>query len=76
MGVGTNKAKMKNQMKDFILNTLNKNQAEGCYVVKKGGVATNKPQVAFIVNERGHLVNLQTMEQTSHKSIKSNSSFK
>lgn len=42
------KTKQKNHMKDFILSTLNKNKAEGCYVVKKSG--PQKPQPAFTVN--------------------------
>ena len=51
------KSNNKNKMKDFILSTLNKNKADGCYVVKKSGNAQMKPVPTFTVNERGHLVN-------------------
>lgn len=61
-------------MKDFIMSTLNKNKAEGCYVVKKSGPA--KPQPAFTVNERGHVVSANTLEPISMKSIKSSSTAK
>ena len=60
-------------MKDFILNTLNKNKAEGCYIVKKSG--PQKPQPAYTVNERGHLVNPSTL-QPIQKNTKSVSSSK
>ena len=59
MGLANNKSKTKNSMKDFILSTLNKNKNEGCYVIKKGGPP--KPQPAYVVNERGHLVNPSTL---------------
>jgi hypothetical protein len=49
MGIGGNQqSKAKNAMKDFILSTLSKNKAEGCYVIKKGGPP--KPQASFTVN--------------------------
>lgn len=70
----TGKVKAKNHMKDFILSTLSKNKAEGCYVVKKSGPA--KPQPAYTVNERGHLVTANTLEPISTKSIKSSSAAK
>jgi hypothetical protein len=61
MGLGKNRNnKAKNSMKDFILSTLNKNKAEGTYVIKKGGNMPNK-QPAFVVNERGHLVSPTTL---------------
>ena len=72
--VPTGKVKAKNHMKDFILSTLSKNKAEGCYVVKKSG--PQKPQPAYTVNERGHLVTANTLEPISTKSIKSNSAAK
>lgn len=62
-------------MKDFIMSTLNKNKAEGTYVVKKSG-GPSKPQPAYTVNERGHLVSANTLEPISMKSIKSNSTAK
>ena len=73
MGIGNTK-KTKNSMKDFILSTLSKNKVEGGYVIKKGGPP--KPQPAFTVNERGHLVNPSTLEPISTKTIKSNSSVR
>jgi hypothetical protein len=69
MGVGNAKGRSKNSMKDFIMNTLNKNRAEGCYVIKKGGPP--KPQPAFTVNERGHLVSPSTLQPISSHNIKS-----
>jgi hypothetical protein len=69
------KTKQKNNMKDFIMSTLNKNKAEGCYVVKKSG-GPQKPQAGFTVNERGHLVSANTLEPISTKSIKSSSAAK
>jgi hypothetical protein len=45
-----NKNKMKNNMKDFILSTLNKNKNDGCYIVKKSGNAPIKPALTFTVN--------------------------
>jgi len=68
MGVGSAKGKSKNAMKDFIMNALNKNKAEGCYVIKKGGPP--KPQPAFTVNERGHLVSPSTLQPISSHNIK------
>ena len=41
--------KSKTAMKDFILSTLNKNKAEGCYVAKKGG-PQKEAQPMHIVN--------------------------
>jgi hypothetical protein len=61
-------------MKDFILSTLTKNKADCTYVVKKGGPP--KPQPTFTVNERGHLVNPNSLQPISTKSLKSNSSLK
>lgn len=69
------KNKVKNNMKDFILSTLSKNKAEGCYVVKKSG-GPQKPQPSYTVNERGHLVSANTLEPISTKSIKSTSAVK
>ena len=69
MGIGNNKSRTKNSMKDFIVSTLNKNKTDGCYVVKKGGPP--KPQPSYAVNERGHLVNPSTLEPISTKVIKS-----
>lgn len=74
MGLNPTKSKVKNSMKDFIVSTLTKNKADCTYVVKKGGPP--KPQPAFTVNERGHLVSPSTLEPISTKSIKSNSSLK
>ena len=48
MGIGHNKNKTKNSMRDFIVSTLNKNKTDGCYVVKKGGPP--KPQPSYAVN--------------------------
>ena len=59
-------------MKDFILSTLSKNKAEGCYVVKKGG-PQQKAQPMHIVNDRGHLVNPSTLEPIQHKAAKATS---
>lgn len=73
LGLG-NKSKLKNSMKDFILSTLSKNKAEGCYVVKKSGNMPPKPQPNYTVNERGHLVSAQTHEPITNKSIKSSAS--
>ena len=72
MGIGKNKSKTKNSMKDFIVSTLSKNKADGCYVVKKGGPP--KPQPSYVVNERGHLVNPSNLEPISTKVIKSGQS--
>ncbi len=72
MGLGNNKSKAKNSMKDFILSTLTKNKVEGCYTVKKGGPP--KPQQGFTVNERGHVVSPSTLQPISTKNIKTNSS--
>lgn len=69
MGIGNSKNKSKNSMKDFIMSQLNKNKAEGCYVIKKGGPP--KPQPAFTVNERGHLVSPSTLKPISTQNIKS-----
>lgn len=74
MGLGGNKRKNKNSMKDFIMSTLTKNKADCTYVVKNGGPP--KPQPAYTVNERGHLVNPSTLQPISTKSIKGNSSIK
>jgi hypothetical protein len=69
MGIGGQNNKAKNAMKDFIMSTLSKNKAEGCYVIKKGGPP--KPQPAYTVNERGHLVSSNTLQPISTKNIKS-----
>ena len=70
MGIGgSSGSKAKNSMKDFIMSTLNKNKADGCVVVKKGGPP--KAQPAYTVNERGHLVNPSTLQPISTKTIKS-----
>jgi hypothetical protein len=66
----------KNTIKDFILSTLSKNKAEGCYVVKKAGNAPQKSQPTYTVNERGHIVNPHTLEPISTKIIKSSSTVK
>ena len=47
MGIG-NKKNKGNTMKDFIMSTLTKTKAEGCYVIKKGGPP--KPQPSYTVN--------------------------
>lgn len=61
-------------MKDFIMSTLSNSKAEGCYVVKKSGAIPNsKPQLTYLVNDRGHLVNPNTLQPISTKTIKSNS---
>jgi hypothetical protein len=63
-------------MKDFILSTLSKNKAEGCYVVKKAGNAPQKIQPTYTVNERGHLVNPHTLDPITTKNIKSTSAVR
>jgi hypothetical protein len=74
MGIGGNRAKNKNFMKDFIMSTLSNSKAEGCYIVKKSGAIPNsKPQFTYIVNDRGHLVNPNSLQPISTKTIKSNS---
>jgi len=75
MRIGNNKTKMRTSMKEFIMSTLNKNKAE-CYVVKKGGNVGVKQQPGYTVNERGHLVNPNTLEPISTKTIKSSSTVK
>lgn len=49
MGIGRPSKKDKNNMKDFVMSILSKNNAD-CYVVKKAGNAPNKPQPNFTVN--------------------------
>jgi hypothetical protein len=70
------KGKAKNKMKDFIVSTLSKNKAEGCYIIKKAGNQPQKQQPNFTVNERGHVVSSSTLEPISMKAIKSSSTAK